>query len=92
MEGIPYKERNLTLQPGDMIFIYTDGVTEAANNKNELFGEARMLEALNLPYEGDVSALEKNIKDSIDSFVDGAQQFDDITMLCMKYNGPDKKS
>lgn len=92
MEGIPYKERNLILQPGDMIFIYTDGVTEAANNKNELFGEARMLEALNLPYEGDVSALEKNIKDSIDSFVDGAQQFDDITMLCMKYNGPDKKS
>lgn len=91
MEGIPYKEKQMTLQPGDMIYVYTDGVTEATNSKNELFGETRMLESLNRPYEGDVSALDRNVKDDIDKFIDGAQQFDDITMLCMKYNGPENK-
>lgn len=87
MEGIPYKEKQLTLNPGDMIYVYTDGVTEATNSDNEFFGEDRMLEAINLPYEGDVSSLDRNVKDAINKFIDGAQQFDDITMLCMKYIG-----
>ena len=68
--------------------MYTDGVTEANNSKNELFGEARMLDALNLPIDGDLLVLESNVKDSIDAFIDGNPQFDDITMLSMKYNGP----
>ena len=88
MEGIPYKEYKTKLEPGDIIYVYTDGVTEANNSKNELFGEARMLDALNLPIDGDLLVLESNVKDSIDAFIDGNPQFDDITMLSMKYNGP----
>ena len=88
MEGIPYREYKTKLEPGDIIYVYTDGVTEANNSKNELFGEARMLDALNLPIDGDLLVLESNIKDSIDAFIDGNPQFDDITMLSMKYNGP----
>lgn len=87
MEGIPYKEKRLQLNPGDYIFVYTDGVTEANNTSKELFGETRMLEALDLPCNGDVSVLDQNVKDSIDKFAGGAEQFDDITMLCVKYNG-----
>jgi serine phosphatase RsbU (regulator of sigma subunit)/anti-sigma regulatory factor (Ser/Thr protein kinase) len=88
MEGIPYKEHKTKLEPGDIIYVYTDGVTEANNSKNELFGESRMLDALNLPNDGDLLVLESNIKDSIDAFIEGTPQFDDITMLSMKYNGP----
>ena len=88
MEGIPYKEKQIKLNPGDFIFVYTDGVTEANNTAKELFGESRMLDALNLPGGNDVTALDRNVKDSIEKFADGAEQFDDITMLCVKYNGP----
>ena len=87
MEGIPYKEKRLQLNPGDIIYTYTDGVTEANNTAKELFGEKRMLEALDLPCDGDVAVLDQNVKDSIDKFSGGVEQFDDITMLCIKYNG-----
>ena len=87
MEGIPYKEKKLQLNPGDYIYVYTDGVTEANNSAKELFGEKKMLEALDLPCDGDVTVLDQNIKDSIDRFIGSAEQFDDITMLCLKYNG-----
>ena len=88
MEGIPYREQTTKLNPGDIIYVYTDGVTEASNSKDELFGEARMLDALNMPNDEDLLILESNIKDSIETFIDGNPQFDDITMLSMKYNGP----
>ena len=88
MENIDYKEHSIMLYPGDIIYVYTDGVTEANNSKRELFGEKRMLKALDLPCEGDMIILNKNIRDSIKRFIDGAQQFDDITMLNFKYNGP----
>ena len=87
MEGIPYKEQLLKLNPGDFIYIYTDGVTEANNIAKELLGEKRMLEALDLPCNGDVSELDQNVKNKIDEFAGGTEQFDDITMLCLKYNG-----
>ena len=88
MENINYKEKSIMLNPGDIIYVYTDGVTEANNRNHELFGEKRMLEALDLPCDGDMILLNKNIRDSINAFIDGAQQFDDITMLNFKYNGP----
>lgn len=87
MEGIPYKEHKMKLEPGDIIYVYTDGVTEANNNKKELFGEQRLLDALNLSFDGSMETLDENIKESINLFIDGAQQFDDITMLSLKYNG-----
>jgi anti-sigma regulatory factor (Ser/Thr protein kinase) len=88
MENINYKEKSIMLNPGDIIYVYTDGVTEANNRNHELFGEKRMLEALDLPCNGDMILLNKNIRDSINAFIDGSQQFDDITMLNLKYNGP----
>ena len=87
MEGIPYKVEKLTLNPGDIIYVYTDGVTEANNSKGEFFGEKRMLDALNLPCEEGMVELNSNVKSSIDEFISGTPQFDDITMLSLKYNG-----
>ena len=87
MEGIPYVEEKTTLNPGDIIYIYTDGVTEANNSRHELFGEERMLEALSIPFDGDMTVLNRNMNDSIEEFTGGVTQFDDITMLSMKYNG-----
>ena len=76
------------LHPGDSIFVYTDGVPEAANGKDELFGTDRMLEALNKDPNATLRATLKNVADSIEDFADGADQFDDITMLGFTYNGP----
>lgn len=91
MEGIPYKEQKIQLNAGDVIYIYTDGVTEATDNKQELFGESRLLEALNLPGGEKMADLDKNVRDSIIRFIAGNPQFDDITMLAMKYNGSRNK-
>ena len=87
IEGIPYKTNKLTLNPGDIIYVYTDGVTEANNNKGEFFGEKRMLDALNLPCEEGMVELNSNVKSSIEEFIGDTPQFDDITMLSLKYNG-----
>lgn len=90
MEGIPYREQATKLDPGDIIYVYTDGVTEANNQKKELFGETRMLKALDLNCNGDMTELDHNVRNSIEEFIDGTPQFDDITMLCMKYNGSEE--
>ena len=90
MEGVKYKAYELQLHPGDMLFLYTDGVPEATNNKNELFGTDRMLSSLN-GHPGDIpSATLQHMQDAVDVFVDGAEQFDDLTMLCLEYKGPAK--
>ena len=89
MDGIKYKEYEVQLQPGDVIFEYTDGVTEAANSKMELFGTDRMLDALNEKSDASPEELLLHVVYGIDRFVQEAPQFDDITMLCLRYNGPD---
>ena len=88
MEGIPYKEHTFEMNPGDSLFVYTDGAAEATNAQDELFGTERMLEALNRDPAADPETVLKNVKEGIDAFVAGAEQFDDITMLCLKYLGP----
>ncbi len=87
LEGIPYKEHSFELHPGDSLFVYTDGVAEATNAQNELFGTDRMLQALNRNPDAMPEEVLSNVMDGINTFVAGAEQFDDITMLCMKYNG-----
>ena len=87
LEGIPFKEHSFELNPGDSLFVYTDGVAEATNADNELFGTDRMLAALNRNPDAIPEEVLSNVMDGINAFVAGAQQFDDITMLCMKYNG-----
>ena len=92
MEGINFEEHEFQLEPGDCLFVYTDGVPEATNSSNELFGNERMLEALNCDPEAKPEQVLKNVRAGIDAFVKGAEQFDDITMLCLKYYGNVEKT
>ena len=92
MEGIRYRSVDLTLQPGDRLFLYTDGVTEATNINNNLYGEERLQSFMNHNFEKEPKELLQSLKDNIDEFVGEAPQFDDITMLIFDYksqNGGD---
>ncbi len=88
MEGSKYKIQEFTLQPGDKILLYTDGVTEATNLYNKLYGEDRLKAYLNTVPEQDVAKTIAGILTDIDKFVGKAPQFDDITMVMVQYNGP----
>lgn len=92
MEGIPYTLNEIKMEPGDVIYLYTDGVTEATNAQNELFGDDRLLEALNSDDYDNPKQICDVVKSHVDSFVNEADQFDDITMVCLKYKGPSKGS
>ena len=87
MEGIVYKEHKITLYPGDIIYVYTDGVTEANDSDHGFYGEIRLISALNQPFNGEMAKLDENVSNSIANFSGKAEQFDDITMLSLKYNG-----
>ena len=87
MEGIRFKEHEFQLNPGDRLFVYTDGVPEATSAENELFGTERMIDALNKAPDADPQQILKNVRASVDGFVKEAEQFDDLTMLCFKYIG-----
>ncbi len=88
MEGIRFREHEFEMNPGDVLFVYTDGVPEATDANNELFGNQRMLDALNKDLEESPKEALVTVRKAIDDFVGEAPQFDDITMLCMKYTGP----
>ena len=83
MEGINYRVTELTLTEGDRLFLYTDGVTEATNADNKLYGEERLLEFMNKNSTVEAKALLPALKANIDEFVGEAPQFDDITMLIL---------
>ena len=87
MEGIRYKEYELKLEPGQEIFLYTDGVPEATNAGNELYGTERMMAVLNTCPGLEPEQVLANVKADVDRFVGTAPQFDDLTMLCVRYNG-----
>ncbi len=87
MEDARFKEQEFDLQPGDSFFVCTDGVTEAIDKEETLFGVERLQEALNeKPEAGPREALEL-VKKHMDAFVGEAEQFDDITMLNFAYYG-----
>jgi sigma-B regulation protein RsbU (phosphoserine phosphatase) len=90
MDGVQYKKHVVQLQPGDVLYLYTDGVTEATNASVELYGEDRLKNALNLDKNETVENRCKRIIEDIDAFVGDAEQFDDITMLSMHYLGSNK--
>lgn len=85
MDGVKYKEYELQLHPGDKLFVYTDGVPEATDTENNLFGTERMLAALNAAAEEGPEQLLKSVRGAVDAFVKDAEQFDDLTMLCLEY-------
>lgn len=85
IEGIRYQSGSMQLEPGDKIFQYTDGVTEATNKDNKLYGMERLENVLCKYAALAPTELLPKIKTGLDEFVGGAPQFDDITMLCLEY-------
>ena len=88
IEGMKFPEHEFELHPGDSLFMYTDGVAEAVDPAYEQFGTDRMLDALNKNPDASPEKQTKTLRAAIDKFVGEAEQFDDITMLCLKYTGP----
>ena len=91
LDGIPLRERTFQLAPGEAIFVYTDGVPEATNGSLELFGDDRLLAALNRYPHADMQTLLPGVKAEVDRFVGGAEQFDDLTMLGIAWFGPPRE-
>ena len=89
MNGVHYKEYQLQLEKGDKLFLYTDGVVEATDEKGALFGTERMIDALNTCADLAPREILAGVKNAVDAFVGEAEQFDDLTMLCLSYKGPD---
>ena len=85
MEGMKYRANEMTLKKGDRIFLYTDGVTEATDKNEALYGEDRLLSYIDKNKNLKAEALLSGIKEDIDLFVGDAPQFDDITMLVFDY-------
>ena len=87
MEGLKFRETETDLKPGERLFLYTDGVTEATNGEQELFGEKRMIESLQRHSKDSIEDMLLNVRKDIDAFVGDAPQFDDLTMLGIEYKG-----
>lgn len=87
MEEVQYQRQSLGLRSGDQLFLYTDGVTEAANPAQKLFGEGRLLEALS-GVQGSLDQLQQALWTAISAFADGAEQADDVTMLNLRFHAP----
>ena len=87
MEGIRYRRNELQLNPGDVLYLYTDGVTEATDANEQLYGEERLLKLMNGQAAVSARSVCERVKADVDAFVGEAEQFDDITMLCLRYNG-----
>ena len=85
MEGVRYRVGELELFPGDRLFLYTDGVPEATNTENKLYGEDRLISFMNQNSLTEATELLPALKANIDEFVGEAPQFDDITMLMFDY-------
>ena len=86
-EGMDYSEYELQLSPGDKLFLYTDGVPEASDAGRNMFGIDRMIKALNEDPQASPLKILTNVRGAVDIFVNGAEQFDDLTMLCFEYLG-----
>ena len=82
-----FKNHEFELHPGDKLFVYTDGVPEATNKNDKLYDTDRMLSALNKENDANPKKTIEIVMNSIYAFINGAEQFDDITMLCFEYFG-----
>ena len=90
MEGMQYQEQQLQLEPGDILYLYTDGVTEAAAPGNKMFGNDRLIGLLSHDYgKGDAAcrAVCETVRQSISAFAENEPQSDDITQVCIYYAG-----
>ncbi|MDR1397856.1 MAG: SpoIIE family protein phosphatase [Desulfarculales bacterium] len=88
IEGLKYTEGSAALGKGDILFLYTDGLTEAANRGHAMFGKDRVLDALNSCQSQDVKNLVSQVESAVEAFAGGAEQYDDMTMLALIFKGP----
>ena len=92
LKNARYQNRKYELNPGDCIFVYTDGIPEANNTAGEMFGEEQLIRALNQCPKAEPEELIRHVHDAVNRFAGNAEQFDDLTMLCFRYYGtPDQK-
>jgi sigma-B regulation protein RsbU (phosphoserine phosphatase) len=87
IEGIDFTDYEIQLNPGDKVFVYTDGVPEAMNSDKCMFGLERMCSTLGDSKNGTPEEILKHMEKTVDSFAGDAEQFDDLTMLCLEYKG-----
>ena len=87
MEGISYHDYEIVLKPGSKLFLYTDGVPEACNETDTMFGTDRMIAALNMGRKKNPEELIHHVQNAVDRYKGEAEQFDDETMLCLEYKG-----
>ncbi len=87
IEGVRFHDHGFQLSPGDTLFVYTDGLTDAVNEQEDVFGEARILEALNREPDASASVLLQTMKQSVEQFSGSVVQIDDVTMLALNYYG-----
>ena len=87
LKFIDYKVNTVTLNKGDVVYLYTDGVTEAHNDKDELFGDKRFLNALNENKDAKLEEIDKTLRKRIEEFANGVEQYDDITTIAFRYTG-----
>ncbi len=92
MEDMKYKEYAMVLEPGTKLFLYTDGLPEATDSEERMFGTGRVVETLNEEPGGTPEEILCRVKAAVNGFVKEAEQFDDLTMLCLEYKGGMKKS
>lgn len=92
MESAKYREYEIRLEHGSKLFVYTDGVPEATDSENSMFGTGRMLAALNAEPDAAPEQVLKNVRRAVDGFVKDAEQFDDLTMLCLEFRGDSEAS
>jgi phosphoserine phosphatase RsbU/P len=88
VEQASYKAARIQLEPGDTLLLYTDGVTEAEDRDRNLFGAARLKEALGRYQGGSLAELQAGILGAVERFAGGASQSDDITLLVVRYQRP----
>jgi len=86
MEDIPYKTETITMNPGDVLFLYTDGVTEANNDYNGFYGDSRLKDILNKHKNDDLEKIITSVENDIDEFCNHNDPFDDTTMFIIKRN------
>ena len=84
MDGLKYRDYEFTLESGDVLFLYTDGVPEATDAESNMYGTERLLKTLNAVSDGSAKALLEAVHADVEAFVGTAPQFDDLTMLAIK--------
>ena len=92
VKGMKYREYELQMEPGASLFLYTDGLAEAINPDNQMFGIERILERLNAEPSNSPQQALQSMKQAVDAYIQGLEPFDDLTMMSLAYYGPSEQT